>query len=91
METALHSRDRSATAVGGRTIGLRCVEQGEVPHLGVHPHHTGHRTDREDHRVASHTSSREEEEGKAVASSSRKALPTKARKEVPLPRRLYAR
>ena len=33
-------------------------------------------TDREDHRVASHSSSREEEEARAVASSSRKALPT---------------
>ena len=43
--------------------------------------------DRYDHRAASHSSSREEEEGKAVASSSRKALPTKARKEAPLPRR----
>ena len=86
MVTALHS-DRLATAVGGRTIGLRCVEQGEVPHPGIHPHHTGHRTDREDHQAASHTSSREEE-GKVVASSSRKALPTR-RKEAPLPRRLY--
>ena len=86
METAL-PLGRSATAVGGRTIGLRCVEQGEVPHPGIHPHHTDHKTDREDHRAASHTSSSEEEEGKAVASSSREALPIR-RKEVPLlPRR----
>ena len=81
--TALH------TAVGGRTIGLRCVEQ-EVPHPGIHPPHTSHRTDRGNHWTASSTSNREEEDGKVVASSSRKALPTR-RKEA-LPRRaLYTR
>ena len=78
---------RCATAVGGRTIGQRCVEQEETPQLGIHHHHTDHKTDREGHRAASHSSSRAEEEGKAVASSSRKALPTSTRKEAPLPRR----
>ena len=78
---------KCATAVGGRTIGQRCVEQGETPQLAIHHHHTDHKTDREDHRVASHSSSRVEEEGKAVASSSRKALPTSTREEAPLPRR----
>ena len=42
---------RCATAVGGRTIGHRCVEQEETPQLDVHHHHTDHKTDREDHQV----------------------------------------
>ena len=78
---------RCVTVAGGRAIGQRCVEQEETPQLGVHHHHTDHKTDREGHQAASHSSSRAEEEGKVVASSSRKALPTSTRKEVSLPRR----
>ena len=76
---------RHATAVGGKAIGHRCVGPGGALLPDVHHHHTP--TDREDHQVASHSSSRAEEEARAVASSSRKALPTNTRKEAPLPRR----
>ena len=71
---------RHATAVGEKAIGHRCVEQGGAHLLDVHHLHTLP-TDREDHRVASHSSSRAEEEARAVASSSRKeALPSKGKK-----------
>ena len=74
---------RCATTVRGRTIGQRCVTQEETPQQDAHHHHTDHRTDREGHRAASRSTSSREEEGRVVASSSRKALPTSTRKEAP--------
>ena len=70
--------DRHATTVARRTIGHRCIGPGEAHQLDAHPPHTVNRTDKDGHQA---TSSREEEV-KAVASSSRKALPTRRDKEV---------
>ena len=83
------SRSDMPTAVGGKAIGHRCVGPGGALLPDVHHHHTLP-TDREDHRVASHSSSRAEEEARPVASSSRKALPTNTREQAPLPRRPHS-
>ena len=53
---------RCATAVGGRTIKPRCVEQGETPHPGVHPHQTDHKTEKTIGQQASQAAGRKRRE-----------------------------
>ena len=79
-KTAQHT-DRPATAVGGRTTGQLCAEQGGTPHLHIHPPHIVNRG-KEDHPATSRTS-REEVVAKLAASSGKTLLVRRDKEALP--------